>query len=183
MQFIFGSLDLVVCLQHQPNGGGVNWCFVPVEHLALFHHLRPLLLQNLKESSEGIHNEDSIHGLPILYRLGVDEPVGDEEGDNHLLCGAHMHPCPNWAWLALLDLLLAHSFCFGSVEGHNGFVHGQNTVEKGFGLTAKGGNDFLQILILSSFCSNDKSLGTHLSHFFSRPSSSYRRSKIVLIDT
>ena len=124
MQFIFGSLDLVVCLQHQPNGGGVNWCFVPVEHSALFHHLRPLLLQNLKESSEGIHNEDSIHGLPILYRLGVDEPVGDEEGDNHLLCGAHMHPCPNWAWLALLDLLLAHSFCFGSVEGHNGFVHG-----------------------------------------------------------
>ena len=94
MQFIFDSLDLVVCLQHQPNGGGVKWCFVPVEHSALFHHLRPHLLQNRKETSEGIHNEDSIHRLPILYLLGVDEPVGDEQGEDHLLCGGSHAPLP-----------------------------------------------------------------------------------------
>ena len=49
--------------------------------------------------------------------------------------------------------------------------------------TANGGNDFLQILILSSFCSNDKSLGTHLTHFLTRLRSSCRMPKIVLLDT
>ena len=173
----------MVCLQHQPNGGGVKWCFVPVEHSALFHHLRPHLLQNLKETSEGIHNEAAFTDFPFFTFLVLMSLSAMNKARTICFVGAHMHPCPNWAWLALLDPLLAHSFCFGSVEGHNGFTHRPNPVVKGLGHTANGGNDFLQILILSSFCSNDKSLGTHLSHFFSRPSSSYRRSKIVLIDT
>ena len=138
---MFEHLDLVFGQPLLHYGGSVNWRIVPVEHPALLHQLRPLLLQILQESGEGIHNEGSIHRLPLLDHPGVDEPVGVEEGEDHLLGAARMDPCLDWAWLTLLDPLLAHSFGFRSVEGNHGFVHGHNPVQKGLGLTANGGGE------------------------------------------
>ena len=45
-----------------------------------------------------------------------------------------LHPCPNWAWLTLLDPLFAHYFCFRSVEGQNGF-------DKGLGIVLNTGGE------------------------------------------
>ena len=87
---------------------------------------------------------------------------------------------PGWPFLIYcLLILFVSEVCKDTMVSSIG----QNPVEKGFGLTANGGNDFLQILILSSFCSNDKSLGTHLTHFLTRLRSSCRMPKIVLLDT
>ena len=90
-------------------GGGVNWRIGSMEYPALFNPLRPLLLQNFKESSEVIHIEGGLDRLPLLDYLGVDEPVSIEEGDDHLLHVARMHPCLNWVWRSLIDTLIALS--------------------------------------------------------------------------
>ena len=112
-----------------------------MEHPALLHQLRPLLLQNLKKCIQGIHIKDGIQRLPNLDHLGEDELVAAEEGKDHLLCGAHMHPCLKWAWLTIFDPLLGHFLGFRNVEGHNGFIHGQNSVEKGYKLAANSGGE------------------------------------------
>ena len=76
-------LDLVVGQPLPHYGGGGNWHIVPEEHPALLHQLRPLLLQILKESGEGIHNEGGIHIFSLLDLLSVDEPGGGGEGEDH----------------------------------------------------------------------------------------------------
>ena len=152
-------------------GGGVNWRIVPVKHPALFSPMRPLLLQNLWESSEGIHIEGGIDRLPLLDHLGIDEPVGVKEVEDHLLHVARMHPCLNWAWLSLFDTLIAHSFFLRSVEGHHGFVHCKKPGEKSHTLAANrsgevaAGPDPLFLLNLR------QKFGDPIADFFTRPSS------------
>ena len=75
-------------------GSSLNWRNVPVKNAALLHQLRPYLAKNLQETGEGIHNEGGVDRLPLLDRLGVDDPVGLEEGEDHLLHVARMHPFP-----------------------------------------------------------------------------------------
>ena len=75
-------------------GGGVNWRIVPAKNAALLHQLRPYLAKNLQETVEGIHSEGGVDRLPLLDHLGVDDPVGVEEGEDPLLHVASMHPLP-----------------------------------------------------------------------------------------
>ena len=94
---IIEGLDIVIGHPLLHYGGSVNWHIVPVKHPALLHQLRPLLAQNLQETGEGIYNKGGIDTLPLLDHLGEDVLVGVEDGEDHLLHVARMHPCLNWA--------------------------------------------------------------------------------------
>ena len=94
---IIEGLDIVIGHPLLHYGGSVNWHIVPVKHPALLHQLRPLLAQNLQETGEGIYNNGGIDTLPLLDHLGEDVLVGVEDGEDHLLHVARMHPCLNWA--------------------------------------------------------------------------------------
>ncbi len=98
---------------------------VPVQEPFLGRHNRPLRLENLKKSSQGLLDVFGVHGFSLGDLVRVDDALRVEEDEHHLLGPV--------AWtLAFLGpgRLFGRSLRFRGVEGYGRLVHSHNVVQE-----------------------------------------------------